>query len=249
MAEREQVSVSRRAAFTLVELLVVVAIIALLLALMTPSFRRAKSLAIRTQCAANEKQWGNALAAYAPANHGAFPYNGRATTGVPWGGRDVSWNSTTVQQFWARYLVADSKASKTEQHDVLNCPTQKWHMSYGSTLTQGLVGYFYLPHRDPTFINYAPPSNPEGKGWVEKKAFGGPYWNTPIMMDMKQFSTSMGSWFYNPSIPFSSHFRPDGLPEGGNYLFEDGHVAWYVNEVIELGATMGGWDFWYKIPL
>ena len=251
MVRREQVLSGGRSAFTLVELLVVVSIIALMLALLTPTLRRARVLAINAQCAANQKNWGNSLGAYATANRGAFPYNGPAKPelGIPVSGQHVSWNGSTVQEFWRRYLLPNTKASKTDEHDVLNCPTQRWHQINDVNLAGGLVGYFYLPHRDPNNINYAPAGNEDGKNWVSKTHFGGPWSHTPILMDMKQYGTWNNSWFYTSSVPFSSHYRPDGEPEGGYYLFEDGRVAWYSTEVIEVGATMGSWLCFYKIPL
>lgn len=54
-----------RSAFTLVELLVVVAITALLLGLLGPALRRAKALARQTVCQSQLRQWGMAFGMYA----------------------------------------------------------------------------------------------------------------------------------------------------------------------------------------
>lgn len=56
---------SRSCGFTLVELMIVVAVIAVLLSLLLPSFRRAREDARRTVCLANLKHIGLALVSYA----------------------------------------------------------------------------------------------------------------------------------------------------------------------------------------
>jgi prepilin-type N-terminal cleavage/methylation domain-containing protein len=63
----------RSRAFTLVELLVVVAIIAVLIALLLPSLGRAREMAKRAVCASNLRQNAMACLMYAEDNKGWFP--------------------------------------------------------------------------------------------------------------------------------------------------------------------------------
>ncbi|MGC9260475.1 MAG: type II secretion system protein [Phycisphaerae bacterium] len=63
----------RIAAFSLIELLVVISIIALLIAILLPSLTRARELANRAVCAANVRGIGQAMLIYAQSNHGQFP--------------------------------------------------------------------------------------------------------------------------------------------------------------------------------
>ncbi len=76
-----------RAAFTLIEVLVVITIITILAAILLPVLARAKAVARRTQCLNQMRQWGWAFVQYADENEGWMPREGFHATG------DVFWNN------------------------------------------------------------------------------------------------------------------------------------------------------------
>ena len=66
----------RPSAFTLVELLVVIGIIALLISILLPALSKARKQANTVKCLANMKQFGNAILFYTNDWKGAMPYSG-----------------------------------------------------------------------------------------------------------------------------------------------------------------------------
>jgi len=97
-------------AFTLVELLVVVAVIALLIALAFPALRSTIETSRRATCAGNLKTLAAAVLSYAGENNGRLPYTHGNTVDIPGGPASAPW-------FWAAGDYIGSKYTRAQELD------------------------------------------------------------------------------------------------------------------------------------
>jgi prepilin-type N-terminal cleavage/methylation domain-containing protein/prepilin-type processing-associated H-X9-DG protein len=87
-------STSRREAFTLVELLVVIGIIALLISILLPALGKARAAAQSAQCLANLRSMGQAMMIYVAENKGAIPGSGATSGRCIWDNATPTPNTT-----------------------------------------------------------------------------------------------------------------------------------------------------------
>jgi prepilin-type N-terminal cleavage/methylation domain-containing protein len=111
-------------AFTLIELLMVIAIIAILAALLLPTLSRAKQKAYATTCLNNTKQLETALTLYAGENQNSFPPNTPAAPAGCWARGNEDWSgdnsdNTNVALFAQGSLFPYTSASVS----IYRCPS------------------------------------------------------------------------------------------------------------------------------
>lgn len=99
-------SPEKRSAFTLIELLIVIAILAVLIALLLPAVQKVRETASRMKCQSNLRQLGMALHHYHEVN-GKFPI-GQVNDNLTDNGPSYSYNRGTWFQFILPYVEQES---------------------------------------------------------------------------------------------------------------------------------------------
>jgi len=115
-----------REAFTLVELLVVIAVIAILAGVLLPVLARAKEKARVTQCISNLRQWGLAYEFYADDNEDYLPRRGQGVQALVQIDRPTDWFNALPLYFTRvsfQQMVSNNAVPAAHDHSVFICPT------------------------------------------------------------------------------------------------------------------------------
>ena len=216
--------IRRSRAFTLVELLTVITVVAVLISLLLPAINNAKLMARRTMCMSNLHSMGNALGSYGMSYKDYAPLGFDGAIGTNRSGEDTVWvdgltgPSAFLNGYWGPGLLVSTKF--LDSPEALFCPERRgtvaWNdyavqrPNFGKTGQQCWATYYHRNDND-------------------NKLYGGLGINVRLSKEgSKAWVSDLGSFFYaHPTLPQFSRGR--GHTGGFNTLYLDGVAIWVAD--------------------
>lgn len=245
-------SPQRRRAFTLIEALVVIAIIGVLSALLFPVFARARESARTKSCLANMKQLGLAFQLYAQDHVQRYPAAG---VYQPFAGHTAGWGAGNGNWVAGPETKPIADIGTGEPIEDQNSPT-----GYRTADVEGGAIYSYVK----SAASYICPSNADG----EKKQLSYSMncaisrihtvritQPSEIVVLVDEDKANDGYFFaIDDAAAGSSTNSTDALAKihngGGNLLFADGHAKFYTFERFPIdGSPTGKANKWRDVGI
>jgi len=228
MKANETLFVERKSgkAFTLVELLVIIAVVVVLIVLQLPALAKVNRQTLQAQCAGNLRQFALAVHIYAGENNDRLP---PATGNWPW---DMA------------TPVADAIVLYGAPRPVLYCPAFPeqnvdglWNYSPAFRVIGYVTSFGPAPSISTTNLNTTltpqrtspgpillPPGRPALRVLVADSVMSQIGQNNPSLRTTYQFASIPGG--SGPAFTHRSSHLDKLYPTGGNVAMMDGHVEW-----------------------
>ncbi|MBU0719012.1 MAG: prepilin-type N-terminal cleavage/methylation domain-containing protein [Planctomycetes bacterium] len=255
------------AGFTLLELLVVVSIISLMMAMLTPSLRTAREHAKQVLCASRLRQWGVTFNCYAAENEGMWPH----CDGLDRGPRPLDHPRLSPEDLadwhgWVDLLPPMIGMQAWRDYPRFKRPNERtFYQCAAAQPFDGEGVYSYRPDRD-GYFSYAmnscleldknawPP--PDGVGYPAPSFLDTAKIVTPerviVLFDQlldprhgfdgNQVYRAAGQHCGSYPKSFSARHRKNGSELGGNVLYADGHAEWQES------LWKKHWDIAQEVP-
>ena len=214
--------------FTLIELIVVMAVIAILAAVLLPALSSAKSRAWTARCQSNLRQIGFGLRLYGDDNGGHYPESGDI----------IYWNQTdpdTLQASWLQQI-----SPYLQNTNLFRCPANaRLPVARQSNFNyfNGVRAAFVAAGYQQAAVN------------SERILYPYAYVLSGDTLDFGPLDADKDDYIYNcvggmangtPWLAWRAHTK------GQNVAFDDGHVKWYnrynTNEMTFRYDSLHGWD-------